>query len=111
MRKEVKFPIAAVFSLLNVLIGLINIFYTFTRIGGMPTSTVVRASVWCIITLLSGILLTIVLFMRKRGALLWVPLGLELAIDLYYLGLAEKLSKVQISQGICFSEKSFLQNS
>ena len=85
MRKEVKFPIAAVFSLLNVLLGLINIFYTFTRIGGMPTSTVVRASVWCIITLLSGILLTIVLFMRKRGALLWVPLGLELAIDLYYL--------------------------
>ena len=28
--------------------------------------------------------------------------------DVIYVGLAEKLPKVQISQGICFSEKSFL---
>ena len=38
--KQIKFPIAAVFSTLNVLIGLINIFVTYTtytRIIGIPT--------------------------------------------------------------------------
>ena len=85
MRKEVKFPIAAVFSLLNVLIRLINIFYTCTRIGGMPMSEVLRVAVLSILLLVPGVLLTVVLFMRKRGALLWGPLGLELAIDLFYL--------------------------
>ena len=52
MRKEVKFPIAAVFSLLNVLIRLINIFYTCTRIGGMPMSEVLRVAVLSIFCLL-----------------------------------------------------------
>ena len=85
MKKEVKFPIAAVFSALNVLIGLINIFFTYTRMGGIPMSAVLRSAVWASLSLISGILLTVVLFMRKRGALLWVPLGLELAIDFFSL--------------------------
>lgn len=45
-KKEVKIPIAAVFSTLNVLIGLINIFVTYTtytRIIGIPMSEVHRA--------------------------------------------------------------------
>jgi hypothetical protein len=85
MKKEVKFPIAAVFSTLNVLIGLINIFFTYTRMGGIPMQAVPRAVVLTILSLASGILLTVMLFMRKRGALLWVPLGVELAIGFFSL--------------------------
>ena len=87
-KKEVKFPIAAVFSTLNVLIGLINIFVTYTtytRIIGIPTSEVHRAVAWSVLSLVPSILLTIVLFMRKRGMLLWITLGLELGIWLYSL--------------------------
>ena len=87
-KKEVKFPIAAVFSTLNVLIGLINIFVTYTtytRIIGIPMSEVHRAVAWSILSLVPSILLTFVLFMRKRGPLLWITLGLELGIWLYSL--------------------------
>lgn len=87
-KKEVKFPIAAVFSTLNVLIGLINIFVTYTtytRIIGIPMSEVHRAVAGSILSLVLGILLTVVLFMRKRGPLLWITLGLELGIWLYSL--------------------------
>lgn len=71
--KQIKFPIAAVFSTLNVLIGLINIFVTYTtytRIIGIPMSEVHRAVAGSILSLVPGILLTVVLFMRKRGPLL-----------------------------------------
>ena len=87
-KKEVKIPIAAVFSTLNVLIGLINIFVTYTtytRIIGIPMSEVHRAVAWSVLSLVPSILLTIVLFMRKRGMLLWITLGLELGIWLYSL--------------------------
>lgn len=83
MRKEVKFPIAAVFSLLNVLIRLINIFFTYTRMGGMPMPEVLRAAVLPILSLVSGVILTVVLFMRKRNLPLFIALGLEFAICLY----------------------------
>ena len=86
--KQIKFPIAAVFSTLNVLIGLINIFVTYTtytRIIGIPMSEVHRAVAGSILSLVPGILLTVVLFMRKRGPLLWITLGLELGIWLYSL--------------------------
>lgn len=86
--KQIKFPIAAVFSTLNVLIGLINIFVTYTtytRIIGIPMSEVHRAVAGSILSLVPGILLSVVLFMRKRGPLLWITLGLELGIWLYSL--------------------------
>lgn len=83
MKKEVKFPIAAVFSLLNVLIGLINIFFTYTRMGGMPMPEILRISVLSILSLISSIILTVVLFMRKRNLPLFIALGLKSAIGLY----------------------------
>ena len=55
-KREIAFPIAAVFSLLNVLIGLINIFFTYTRMGGMPMPEILRISVLSILSLISSIL-------------------------------------------------------
>lgn len=83
MKKEVKFPIAAIISTLNVLIGLINIFFTYSQIGGMPMPAVLNAMVWTILSLVPSILLTVVLFMRKRNLPLFVALGLEFAMNLY----------------------------
>lgn len=83
MKKEVKFPIAAVFSLLNVLIGLINIFFSYTRMGGITIPEVLRAAVLPILSLVPGVILTVVLFMRKRNLPLFIALVLEFAINLY----------------------------
>lgn len=85
MKKEIKFPMAAFFSALNVLVRLINIFFTYARMGGMPMTAMLNVMVRPIVSLVLGAILTVVLFMRKRGPLLWVPLGLELAIELLSL--------------------------
>lgn len=79
MKKEVKFPIAAVFSTLNVLIGLINIIFIYIRMGGIA----MPAALITILSIASGILLTVMLFMRKRNLSLFIALGLEFAINLY----------------------------
>lgn len=59
-KKEIAFPIAAVFSTLNVLVWLISIFVTYTtytRIIGIPMSEVHRAVAGSILSLVPGILL------------------------------------------------------
>lgn len=83
MKREVKFPIAAVFCLLDVLVRLINIFFSYARMGGMPMPEILRAAVLPILSLALGVILTVVLFMRKRNLPLFIALGLEFAINLY----------------------------
>lgn len=78
-KREIAFPIAAIFSTLSVLIGLINIFFIYTRMSGIAMS----ATLIAILSLASDILLTVMLFMRKRNLSLFIALGLVFAINLY----------------------------
>ena len=57
-KKEIAFPIAAVFSTLNVLVWLISIFVTYTtytRIIGIPMPEVYRAVAWSVFSLVPGL--------------------------------------------------------
>ena len=81
--KQIKFPIAAVFSTMNVLVMLIQCFFShrllrYTQMG-VPMRAVLGGMVLPVLGLAAAVFLTVVLYMRKRGVLLWAPLGLDFA--------------------------------
>lgn len=73
-KREIAFPIAAIFCTLNALIGIIRILYISSKYG-------VILNFLTVLSIISSVLLVIVLFMRKRGLFLWVPLGIDLALN------------------------------
>ena len=81
--KQIKFPIAAVFSTMNVLVMLIQCFFSYRLLRytqmGVPMRAVLGGMVLPVLGLAAAVFLTVVLYMRKRGVLLWAPLGLDFA--------------------------------
>ena len=84
MKREIKFPIAAVFSSLASLSGLIRLINYFYQllVNGIPLPRVFVGTLTQFISLAACIMLTVVLFMRKRGPLLWAPLCIDLVLAL-----------------------------
>lgn len=84
MKREIKFPIAAVFSSLASLSGLIRLINYFYQllVNGIPLPQVFVGTLTQFISLAACIMLTVVLFMRKRGPLLWAPLCIDLVLAL-----------------------------
>lgn len=74
-KQEIAFPISAIFCTLNALIEIIRIIYISSKYGVILNFLTVSS-------IISSVLLVIVLFMRKRGLFLWVPLGIDLALNL-----------------------------
>ena len=81
--KQIKFPIAAVFCTLNVLLGFINIFMTYALLPRMPLDRLLVSLLLPGLSLISGIVLAVILYNRKRNLPLFLALGLELAICLF----------------------------
>lgn len=84
--KQIKFPIAAVFCTLNVLLvllGFINIFMTYALLQRMPLDRLLVSLLLPGLSLISGIVLAVILYNRKRNLPLFLALGLELAICLF----------------------------
>lgn len=81
--KQIKFPIAAVFCTLNVLLGFINIFMTYALLPRMPLDRLLVILLLPGLSLISGIVLAVILYNRKRNLPLFLALGLELAICLF----------------------------
>ena len=74
-KREIAFPVAAIFYTLSVLIWIIRIKNSYLRDRVVPNFLTVLG-------IISSVLLVIVLFRRKRGLILWIPLGTFLALDL-----------------------------
>ena len=80
--KKIKFPVAAIFCTANVLLGLISIFMTYASLPHMPWNRLLNTLLLPILSLISGIVLAVVLYQRKRRLTLFLALGLELVIQL-----------------------------
>lgn len=82
-KREIAFPIAAVFSAIAILVGLVRLIYYFYQLlaNGVPLPQIFVGAIGQFVSLVSCILLTVVLFMRKRCPLLFVPLGIDLVLD------------------------------
>lgn len=80
--KKIKFPVAAIFCTANVLLGLISIFMTYASLPHMPWNRLLNTLLLPILSLISGIVLAVVLYQRKRRLTLFLALGLELVIPL-----------------------------
>ena len=78
--KKIKFPVAAIFCTANVLLGLISIFMTYASLPHMPWNRLLNTLLLPILSLISGIVLAVVLYQRKRRLTLFLALGLELVI-------------------------------
>ena len=80
--KKIKFPVAAIFCTANVLLGIISIFMTYASLPHMPWNRLLNTLLLPILSLISGIVLAVVLYQRKRRLTLFLALGLELVIPL-----------------------------
>ena len=80
--KKIKFPVAAIFCTANVLLELISIFMTYASLPHMPWNRLLNTLLLPILSLISGIVLAVVLYQRKRRLTLFLALGLELVIQL-----------------------------
>ena len=80
--KKIKFPVAAIFCTANVLLELISIFMTYASLPHMPWNRLLNTLLFPILSLISGIVLAVVLYQRKRRLTLFLALGLELVIPL-----------------------------
>ena len=84
-KKQIKFPIASIFCTLGVVCGLINVFLLISQMRDIQTSSILQTAVSSVVALIPSILLAVLLFMRKRGILLWIALGIDLVLDLLSL--------------------------
>lgn len=75
-KREIAFPVAAIFCTLNALIGIIRTLYIYSLYG-------LNLNLTTKLNIISSILLVVVLFMRKRGPLLWLPLGIDVTIAFF----------------------------
>ena len=71
--KQIKFPIAAVFCTLNVLLGFINIFMTYALLPRMPLDRLLVSLLLPGLSLISGIVLAVILYTESGICHFFLP--------------------------------------